>query len=44
MTRFEMLAGEFKTKLGRDLSQKEIDWIQWVIDKETIEKRRVNKD
>lgn len=34
--KFEMIVNEFKTKLGRDLYQKEIEWIQWVVEQENI--------
>lgn len=37
MNRFEMLVDELKTKLGRDLSQKELEWIKWVVDRENGE-------
>lgn len=37
MNRFEMLVDEFKTNLGRNLSQKELEWIKWVVDRENRE-------
>ncbi|WP_373895274.1 hypothetical protein ACUL41_14440 [Virgibacillus natechei] len=37
MNRFEMLVDEFKTKLERDLSKKELEWIKWVVDRENGE-------
>ncbi|WP_268811310.1 hypothetical protein [Virgibacillus dakarensis] len=34
MNRFDILVEEFKEKLGRELSDKELKWVLWVVNQE----------
>ncbi|GAB3043285.1 hypothetical protein [Virgibacillus ainsalahensis] len=40
MNNFEKLVSEFRTKLERNLSQKEMEWMKWVTDRENVMKKQ----